>query len=179
MAESEHDKLAARYRTLGREEPAPELDATILDAARQAVQTRPGRRRWMLPASIAAVIVLSVGVAVQVQREQSEQADQLGASTGAGKAAKPAEPAAPAAGAPTPPPAPELKLQESAARRAAPAGRLSQQAVEASPERWLTQIAELRRLGRDDEADRQLAEFRRRFPDYRIPEAMQQKIAPR
>jgi hypothetical protein len=198
MAESEHDKLAARYRALGREEPAPELDARILHAARQAARSRPGRRRWMLPVSIAAVIVLSVGVAVQVQREQSGQADQSGPSTEAGKAATPAEPgapAAPAAAASALPPAPasappaagnvmraparELKLQESAARPAAQAGRLSQQTVEASPERWLTHIAELRRLGRDEEADRQLAEFRRRFPDYRIPEAMQQKIAPR
>lgn len=191
MAEPEHDKLDERYRALGREEPPPGLDARILDAARRAARSRPGRRRWMLPASIAAVIVLSVGVALQVQREQSEQADQLPAPGEVGKTATPAQPGTAAAPASAPPPAPsaagnvmrapasDAKLRESAARPAARAGRLSRQSVEASPERWLEQIAELRREGRDDEADRQLAEFHRRFPDYRIPEPMRQKVEPR
>ena len=76
-------------------------------------------------------------------------------------------------------PALERKLQEAPAGAAAQAGRLSRQSDEASPERWLARIAELRHAGRDDEADRQLAEFRRRFPDYRVPEAMRRKIEPR
>lgn len=42
----------------------------------------------------------------------------------------------------------------------------------ASPEQWLQGIADLRRQGRHEEADTQLAEFRRRYPDYRIPEGM-------
>jgi hypothetical protein len=45
-----------------------------------------------------------------------------------------------------------------------------------TPEKWLERIAELRREGRHDEADKALAEFRQRHPDYRIPEAMLQKI---
>lgn len=191
MAEPEHDSLDERYRALGREEPPAELDARILDAARRAAQSRPGPRRWMLSASIAAVIVLSVGVALHVQREPSEQADRLPAPGEVGKTATPAEPATAAAPVSAPPSAPsaagngmrspltDAKLQESAERQAAQAGRLSSQSVEASPERWLEQIAELRHEGRDGEADRQLAEFRRRFPDYRIPEPMRRKIEPR
>jgi predicted transcriptional regulator len=178
MAESEHDKLGQRYRALGREEPPPELDARIMDAARRAARSRPGRS-WILPASIAAVVVLSVGVALQVQREHAEQAGQLGAPAEAGKAvtpAEPAKPAAPAAGNVMQAPALERKLQELPARPAARAGSLSPQQIEASPERWLRRIAQLRRDGRDDEADRELAEFRRRFPDYRIPQSLRDKV---
>jgi hypothetical protein len=185
MAEPEDDKVAERYRALGREEPPPELDARILDAARRAAQSRPGRRRWMLPASIAAVIVLSVGVALQVQRERSDLMDQPATPAEAGKAAAPALKPSPA---PAPPasdnvmraPALERKPQDLPARPAARSGSLSAgRSVEASPEQWLTQIAELRRAGRDDEADRQLAEFRRRYPDYRIPQPIRQKVEPR
>ena len=178
MTEPENDKLAERYRALGREEPPPELDATILDAARRAAQSRPARRRWMLPASIAAVIVLSVGVALQVQRERSDLAGQLGAPAKAGKSAAPVS-APPASDNVSRAPALERKLQESPARSATQSGKPLEQPVEASPEQWLARIAELRREGRDDEADRQLAEFRRRFPNYRIPESMRQEIEPR
>jgi hypothetical protein len=174
MAEPEHDKLDERYRALGREEPPPELDARILDAARRAAQSRPGRRRWMLPASIAAVIVLSVGVALEVQRERSDLADQPAAPAEAGRAAAPS-----ASGNVMRAPALERKLLEAPARSTSQPESLSSRSAEGSPEKWLAQIAELRREGRDDEADRQLAEFHRRFPDYRIPEPMRQKVEPR
>src|ERR1041385_1051015 len=49
-------------------------------------------------------------------------------------------------------------------------------ALAAPPERELKHIAELRRLGRDDEADKALAEFRKRYPDYRIGEEMRAKV---
>jgi hypothetical protein len=45
-----------------------------------------------------------------------------------------------------------------------------------SPEQWLQGIADLRRQGRHDEADKALAEFRRAYPDYRIAEAMLEKV---
>jgi hypothetical protein len=131
-----------------------------------------------------------VGVALQVQRERSDLMDQPATPAEAGKAAAPAAAvsASPPAPASAPPasdnamraPALERKLQDLPARPAARSGSLSAgRPVETSPEQWLTQIAELRREGRDDDADRELAEFRRRFPDYRIPEPMRQKIEPR
>ena len=74
----------------------------------------------------------------------------------------------------------------SAADQAAPAanvaGALSaaKPAEEAeAPERWLERIAGLREQGREREADESLAEFRRRHPDYRIPEPMLRRVAPR
>jgi hypothetical protein len=38
-----------------------------------------------------------------------------------------------------------------------------------SPEAWLTRIEALRREGKLEEADRSLAEFRKRYPDYPLP----------
>lgn len=45
-----------------------------------------------------------------------------------------------------------------------------------TPEKWLERIAELRRAGKHDEADKALAEFRQRHPGYRIPEPMLEKV---
>jgi hypothetical protein len=44
------------------------------------------------------------------------------------------------------------------------------------PEKWLERVAQLREQGRHDEADKALAEFRKRYPDYRIPEAVLEKV---
>ena len=45
-----------------------------------------------------------------------------------------------------------------------------------SPEQWLLAIDDLKRQRRHEEAEKQLAEFRKRYPDYRIPEAVLQKF---
>lgn len=88
---------------------------------------------------------------------------------------------------PAPGPAPQAKPsapmpQESRIRAArapdaapAAAGALSTFAY-ASPEQWLQGIADLRRQGRHEEADKALAEFRRAYPNYRISEAMLEKV---
>jgi TolA-binding protein len=55
----------------------------------------------------------------------------------------------------------------------APAARAMSDA--ADPERLLEQIAELRKQGRHEEADKALEDFRRRYPDYRIPESALKK----
>ena len=44
------------------------------------------------------------------------------------------------------------------------------------PEKWLERIAQLRQQGRHDEADKALSEFRKRYPDYQIPEATLGKV---
>jgi hypothetical protein len=71
-------------------------------------------------------------------------------------------------------------VQAPAARRDAesgtPARLLGQVAKAESPEAALERIAELRRQGKQDEADKALAEFRRRYPDYRIAEEMLKKV---
>src|SRR5688572_16134626 len=66
------DKLSRRYRELAREEPGAELDSAILAASRRAVGAGPRARKpnWMVPASIAAVLVLGIGVSLRMQLEQ-------------------------------------------------------------------------------------------------------------
>ncbi|MGH8739468.1 MAG: hypothetical protein ACREUN_01085, partial [Burkholderiales bacterium] len=48
--------------------------------------------------------------------------------------------------------------------------------LEESPERRLEHVAELRKQGRHEEADRALADFKRRHPDYVIPDATLERI---
>jgi hypothetical protein len=48
-----------------------------------------------------------------------------------------------------------------------------------SPEKMLERIAALRKEGRGREADDLYAEFKRRFPDYRIPDALREQVVPR
>ncbi|HVP09333.1 MAG TPA: hypothetical protein VMT02_07425 [Burkholderiales bacterium] len=74
----------------------------------------------------------------------------------------PAEPAAAARAAPAP----------AARATAEPAPKT---AVE-TPEHELERIARLRAEGRHDEADKALAEFRKRYPEFRIPEEMLKRV---
>lgn len=48
-------------------------------------------------------------------------------------------------------------------------------AMQASPERWLERIADLRKQGRHEEADKALAEFRQSYPGYAIPDDLTEK----
>lgn len=55
------------------------------------------------------------------------------------------------------------------------AGAVANFAV-APPDQVLQGIADLRRQGRHDEADKALAEFRKRYPDYKISEEIRAKV---
>ena len=48
--------------------------------------------------------------------------------------------------------------------------------LDEAPLPWLERIARLREEGKHDEADRALAEFRKRYPDFRIPDPMREKV---
>lgn len=70
---SDHDDdLLRRYRELPREETPPALDASILAASRRA--TRKPLPRWAAPFSVAAVLVLALGLVLKVQRDAPEVA---------------------------------------------------------------------------------------------------------
>ena len=100
---------------------------------------------------------------------------------------------APAAAAVPPVAAPESPsrqdavsgMRESAPSKAAPRARAETTVgaaanfAAASPEQWLQGIDDLKRQGRHEEAERQLAEFRKRYPNYRIPEAITEKFEKR
>jgi len=219
---TDDEKISQRYRELGAEEPPRALDDAILAAARRSASS--WSKRWAVPLSLAAVVVLSVTVTLRIQHEQPEiaapaPAVQIPAKPAADIVAKAAPdrakpkvealaklaeprtfvpdplpstapaaapaPAASASGAvaglageremradvardrPRP-----LAASEAMAKRAeAPARVLAE-----TPERELERIAALRGQGRHDEADRALAEFRKRYSDYRIPEEMRTRV---
>jgi hypothetical protein len=185
MADRDRDeRVSERYRALGREEPRRALDETILAAARRR------RLRWAVPVSIAAVVVLAVGVTLRVQLEQPRQAEEVALAPKVMEAPAPApraaalESRAPAAAAP---PIAARKLEApagAAADRAEPArragvavGRISP--APDTPEQWLERIGKLRDAGKAREADESLAEFSKRYPDYRMSAVMRARVAPR
>ncbi len=72
--------------------------------------------------------------------------------------------------APPPPPA------SAPAAKSLPGVSAGAIALQSSPEQWLQGIADLRRQGRHEEADKALAEFRKRYPDYRLTDEMRAKV---
>jgi hypothetical protein len=117
--------------------------------------------------------------AAEAPRELRAQRDEVQPQPPA--APKPASP--PAAAPPSDPASgmresrqPDAVERAEAQRAPAPEARaMAKLAVEA-PEQWLERIAELRKQGKHEEADKALAEFRRAYPEYRIPEAMLEKV---
>lgn len=65
------DVPGALYRALPREEPPPAMDAAVLAASRRSVEKRP-ERKWATPVSLAAVLVLSIGVTLRVADERPD-----------------------------------------------------------------------------------------------------------
>ena len=127
---SEVDKeLSERYRAAlsdeMRDEPPAHVDAAVLAAAKRAVGSQPwpagaprSLRRWYVPVSLAAVIMLSVIVTLNIERERPEIAmpdsvpvvgereQKLAQPALQPPAAAPASPSAVAASRPAPTPAP-------------------------------------------------------------------------
>lgn len=114
-----------------------------------------------------------------------EEVPQIARSEARGASAGPFAPAPPAvASAPARKPMAMQRPEEGMRDRADSAERQAMSEATAkrspdageTPEKWLERIAELRRAGKHDEADKALAEFRQRHPDYRIPEAMLERV---
>jgi hypothetical protein len=122
------------------------------------------------------------------QAAEVARADRLEARQQQAPAVEPQNTQAPASSAAATPTQPEKREQSAAAeaalsRRApapasapAPAPQVLASAVALPPERLLERIAELRKEGRHEEADKALAEFRQLYPDYRISEEMLKKV---
>ena len=102
--------------------------------------------------------------------------DALRAQQSIGSVLSRVEPARPQAA-----PAPQAKaapprVQASIAEKPADSAPKLAASATQSPEQWLQGIADLRAQSYHEAADRQLAEFRKRYPDYRIPEPMLRKV---
>jgi hypothetical protein len=223
--------VSAHYRAGAGDEPSARVDAAVLEAARRDAQRSRIGHGWKLPASIAAVLVIGVSLAL-VSREiveplpppdrsarqqaqpaapsasrEAEQPKTQPMASVVGDASRPsrergarpargleprqppapAETAASVAPAPVAPAAPAALQQldgvsaqrqaadASAAAASAPADSQRKEAVLAkpsggrSPEAWLKQIEALLDEGRTGEASAELAGFRKRYPDYRLP----------
>lgn len=163
--------LSRAYRETGREEPPAHLDAAILAQAEAAVGTRR-KPRWFMPLSLAATVVLSIGVVLLMSRE--------------GVTPVPMETPLPTPGAPVLKPttpgviekAPVVTPKATVTPKEAPAvtpkeaPRFEPREVvippKKSPETWLAEIEALRKAGKHAEAEAEMAKFRQRYPDYSI-----------
>lgn len=139
--------LGRAYREAATESPPLALDARILAAAERALQPPPRRfgRRWAVPLSVAAVVMLSVGVVLRIMHEGALENPE---SLSAARATAPAEPKlreestrpAPTSPAWQGPAAkakrePEAKRETSVRREADTAAEIAPQAAPATSER--------------------------------------------
>ena len=229
------EDLSSLYEQGKKEEPSAAIDKYILQAARNAVSekkatgTGPFNGSWQMPAALAAVLILAVGVTVTMEKftgpgqsqvdrfaprsdtpkPVEQAADQkVGAKpeshgetkakrlmvrpeeTPAPPAARKVVPASPpaessdqgekagilnAAPAPEPTMTIEKETQQQSMDIDQQSGAASQSLQpEAQPtaERWLDSIQELVRQERLDEARKQLADFKRVYPDYALSEEL-------
>jgi hypothetical protein len=179
--------LAAAHRSVGK--------------AHAPLVVPAGRHRWYYSLAAAAVLVLAIAVTVQVEHQQPEVEAPVAAPVAKQQVQSRTE--RPHAHVPEAPPAPapdaaarraeenrlaldkamraeaEAKAAGARARGDAEAARAAAapaQYAPLTPERELERIAELRRMGRDEEADKALAEFRKRYPDYAMSQEMRAKV---
>jgi hypothetical protein len=118
----------------------------------------------------------------EMRAEESERRDAADALAKDANVQKEANLRQAPASAPDMPAAPPARAS-AAASAAAPAQRAgiaadAQGAID-EPTRELEAIAKLRAESHTEEADKALAEFRRKRPDYRIPDAMWERVKPR
>jgi hypothetical protein len=150
--------------TLSRSAPAPELrkekKAPEEEPRKQAEAQKPAplAKRTERPAKTPAAPASAAGTLSQSREDASGQRENRA------RQERPSSAIASAQG-------PQRQMQRDEAQSSARA-----KAAEEPPEKWLERIAQLRQQGRHDEADKALAEFRKRYPDYRIPAAMLEKV---
>ena len=107
------------------------------------------------PASRAEVEAAAARAAQEAARQDAAQAEKRAESRGAPAAASGQVLSAPA----------EPRARSQAQAR-----------IVETPEQWLQRIGRMRELGMDEEADKALAEFRKRYPDYRISAEVRAKV---
>lgn len=155
--------LARAYRETGREEPPAHLDAVILaEAKAAAAPRRGGKPRWLMPLSLAATVVLSIGVVLFMSKQGVAPEPMDTVPVTPAPAVKEKTPMVTPKAAVTPKEMPAVTPKE--------APRFEPREVvippKKSPEAWLAEIEALRKTGKHAEADAELEKFRQRYPDY-------------
>ena len=172
-------------------EPAPREHAR--QAPESRVREKLGESSAQGTASAPAPFPAQPAPSTRAEGQRNAEADAMMQRAPAAEA--PAAPAVAGAAPPPPPaakpapqapraqsvPAPEARSDDAArdrAERALASGATAKRQMEApeTPEKMLERIAELRKAGKHDEADKALAEFRKRFPDYKLTDEMKAKV---
>jgi hypothetical protein len=162
-----------------------------------------GRHRWYYGLAAAAVLVFAVALTLHLERDRPDpeagpplrmDRELRGQIKQAPKADAAPREAAPAPRTPAPTPRADeqrIRAEQAATERAmrseaqaeAAASRLAGGSAAAplaaapeNPDRWLERIAELRSRGRHADADRELAAFRKAYPNYALPEVMRERV---
>jgi outer membrane biosynthesis protein TonB len=172
-----------------RRQPDPEIavaPVTVPEAQReeQAAQSRILKEEPVQPAPARkAAPMFTPDPKPEAPPELPAQRDAAPAERQAAPAPEPASPPVPqqpgaASGVQESAPADAVGARRRSEIQRAPAPEtraMAKLGVE-PPEQWLERIAELRKQGKHEEADKALAEFRRAYPEYRISEAMLEKV---
>ena len=151
--------------------------APFVDAAPAAGDARQAMKRSDFSAAGAAREAASRGVAgsaiappMEAQRKAANEAPALAAPTPDAYAPQPQ------AGVPVPPPraqsAPPRSLLRADARGKSDAVTAALAGTNMTPEQWLEHLAALKAQGRTKELEEGLAAFRKRYPGFRIPDAL-------
>ncbi len=168
--------------------PAPQRQAAKIDAPREFVQAPPAPAaappraaespRVAQPAAEPSAPAAASTLGKVMENQASNKAgatsvDRLEAETRERGQLRDA-PARQAAGAavteakPAPPPR--------VVAAPAPAADKLERSVDLAPEKWLERIEELRKQGRLDEAKASLAEFKKRYPGFRLPDVLRDEL---
>ncbi len=142
------------------------------EAAAPAASTAPAAPASIAPASPAREDRGEANTAKDqlADRPREEPRDPPQSDRAAERAAPSvAEPTAGAAAMGSAPATARANASAESAARPAPSGTL-----ERSPEQWLEEIRQLRREGRAAEAEARLAEFRKRYPQFLLPQDLKQ-----
>jgi hypothetical protein len=161
-------------------DPAPNREAPSREPARDAAPETAAQARSPVQENTTAEAQKPEARAESASRpmaapaapaESRSDESVLGAASSSreSKMKAPQPPQAPATAATSPPGAAADSAGQPMPAPAARA-RMAEQAAE-PPERWLERIVQLRKEGRHEEAEKQLAEFRKRYPDYKVPES--------
>jgi hypothetical protein len=90
--ETMSSEVSDRYRAGAQDEPPARLDAAVLAAARREVEQPRARRRWQMPASIAAMLVIGVSLVLIVRDNEPPLPSLDRPAADEAKLAKPAPP---------------------------------------------------------------------------------------